>query len=66
MVINLYIYIIFAVIIFFLSLKMLISIVQVHALILYMIEKKYEIPTKKEFESYCTRLILYLLKFKKK
>jgi len=44
------IYTISAVIIVILGLKIIFSTIQIHALILYMLEKNYIPPTKKEFE----------------
>lgn len=53
-------------IIIFLVLKMLITKIQIHALILYMLEKDYIPPTKKQLEEYSTKWVLYLFKIKKK
>jgi hypothetical protein len=55
-------YIFLIIIILLLGIKVLISSIQIHALILYMLEKKYTPPTKKELDEYSTKWVMFLIK----
>lgn len=45
---------------------MLITTIQIHGLVLYMLEKDYTPPTKKQLKEYSTKWVLYLFKVKMK